>query len=155
MLKHGLSGTALIGLVVLLGTLFLIYHTVNPVYQTSLLTAGRGPVFFPRLLLGAIALLAVIVLVQAKPLDHDKLRPAVVLRTVAAIVCAGIYIQAITAVGFVISSILFALLMPIIMGYRRLTILIPLAAFYCVIVWYIFEKVFLIILPSSPWFDFF
>ena len=46
-----LTGSTLAAIAVLGAALFLLWHTFDPVYEPRFASAGRGPVFFPRILL--------------------------------------------------------------------------------------------------------
>lgn len=148
------SLATLIGGLVLLTTVYLLYHTFDAAYQTSMLTAGRGPVFFPRIVLGVMLVLSCIVVVEGlfeKNTGIPTMR--VVLVALAAIGLTGAYIFSMERAGFVISTLLFTCLLPFVLGYRNWPVVLVTAVIYTFAVWYIFEKLFLIILPSSPWFE--
>ena len=147
------SFSTVVGLLILLATAYLFFHTFDEVYQTSILTAGRGPVFFPRIILGAMALFSLIVIFEGLGAENDRLGLNALLVVLAAIVVTGGYIFSITWAGFVLPTMLFTFLLPFILGYRNWLIGLMVALIYTVAVWYIFEMVFLIILPSSPWFE--
>lgn len=147
------SWTAVIGGVALLVTGFLYYHTFDEAYTVSRLTAGRGPVFYPRILLAAMGLFAVLVIVEGlkeKPVSIVGAQPLVVLGTLG---LTGLYILSVTWAGFLISTVVFVFMLPWLLGYRNGPVIAAVAAVYPVVVWYMFEKVFRVILPSSPWFD--
>jgi putative tricarboxylic transport membrane protein len=151
--KSGLSVAMFTAAGILFAGIFLVWHTFDPAYETSFMTAGRGPVFYPRIILWAVLLLSIIVLVQARAESRDEEEPGPYGWTIAALVATGLYTLAITRIGFVISTLAFTVVLPWIMGYRRVPIILGLAVIYTFAVWYVFEEVFLIILPSSPWFD--
>ncbi len=144
---------SMIGGLILLATAFLFYHTFGEAYQTSILTAGRGPVFFPRIVLAAMALFSVIVIVEGMKEEDDApdFRTLLVIST--AIGLTGAYIFSIEWAGFVIPTMIFTFLLPFVIGYRKWLMSLSISIVYTLGVWYIFEKVFLIILPSSPWFE--
>ena len=148
-----MSWTTIIGLISLLITSFLLYHTFDEIYALSAVRTGRGPVFFPRIILALMFLLSIGVMIEGrketfKPISRDQL-----LVVVATLGLTGIYIYAITAAGFLISTIVFVFVLPWLLNYRNWKVIVIITIFYPVIVWYIFEKFFMIILPSSPWFD--
>lgn len=155
MLKGKLSVTTVTAAGILLATLFLIWHTFDPIYQVSFMTAGRGPVFFPRLVLSAMLLFSLIVLWEDRGKEAESHARGSYIRTIAALVTTGLYTLAITRIGFVFSTVIFSALLPWFMGYRRVSVILVLAVVYTLAVWYVFEKVFLIVLPSSPWFEIF
>lgn len=149
------SFSSVIGGLILLTTVFLIWHTFDDVYQTSILTAGRGPVFFPRIVLGAMAVFSLIVIVEGLGETSDPMRLNAFAAVGLAVALTGAYIFSISWAGFVIPTLLFTTLLPFILGYRKWKTVLTISVIYTLSVWYVFEKVFLIILPSSPWFEVF
>jgi putative tricarboxylic transport membrane protein len=149
------SFSSVIGGLILLTTVFLIWHTFDDVYQTSILTAGRGPVFFPRIVLGAMAVFSLIVIVEGLGETSDPMRLNAFAAVGLAVALTGAYIFSINWAGFVIPTLLFTTLLPFILGYRKWKTVLTISVIYTLSVWYVFEKVFLIILPSSPWFEVF
>jgi len=148
-----LSWTTIIGLISLLITTFLFYHTFDDIYALSAVTAGRGPVFFPRIILVLMLFLSVGVMIvgtkeEFKPISGEQL-----LVVVATLGLTGLYIYAISAAGFLLSTIVFVFLLPWLLNYRNWKVITIITICYPVAIWYIFEKFFMIILPSSPWFD--
>jgi hypothetical protein len=150
-----LSWTTVIGLVTLLVSIILFYHTFDDIYNISVVTAGRGPVFFPKILLSAIFLLSIGVIIEGFKEKFNPITGKQFLVVVATLGLTGLYIYAITAAGFLISTIIFVFILPWLLGYRDWKAIFVITTFYPVIVWYVFEKFFMIILPSSPWFDVF
>ena len=150
-----LSWTTVIGLVTLLLTIILFYHTLNDIYKVSVFTAGRGPVFFPQILLGAMLLLSIGVIIEGFKENLNPITGKQALLVAATLGLTGLYIYAITAAGFLISTIIFVFILPWLLGYRDGKAIFVITIFYPVTVWYVFEKFFMIILPSSPWFDIF
>lgn len=148
-----ISWTTIVGGVTLLVTAFLFYHTFDPAYDVSILTAGRGPVFFPRILLGLMFVLSVVVMVEGRLEAPRPVSGHQFLLVGATLAVTGLYIWGITAAGFLISTVAYVFVLPWLLGYRKALAIVLLAALYPVSVWYLFEKVFKIILPSSPWFD--
>ncbi|MCP5366396.1 MAG: tripartite tricarboxylate transporter TctB family protein [Hyphomicrobiales bacterium] len=147
------SWTTVVGGVTLLVTAFLFYHTFDPAYDVSILTAGRGPVFFPRILLGFMFVLSAVVLVEGRFEAPRAITRHQALLVGATLAVTGLYIWGITAAGFLISTVAYVFVLPWLLGYRNAVAIVLVTALYPVGVWYVFQKVFLIILPSSPWFD--
>ena len=150
-----LSFSSMIGGLILLATAYLFYHTFDAAYQTSLLTAGRGPVFYPRIVLAAMALFSVIVMAEGIGETEEYPTRRALLVVFAAIGLTGAYIFSISPFGFVIPTAFFTFLLPLVLGYRNVVVTLLIAVLYTAAVWYIFNEVFLIILPSSPWFEVF
>jgi putative tricarboxylic transport membrane protein len=149
------SFSSVIGGLILLTTAFLFWHTFNDVYQTSILTAGRGPVFFPRIVLGAMGLFSLIVVYEGLSEPSEAMSAQALLVLGAVVALSGAYIFTINWAGFVIPTLIFTSLLPFALGYFKWKTVLTLSVIYTFAVWYIFEKVFLIILPSSPWFEVF
>jgi hypothetical protein len=72
-------------------------------------------------------------------------------RMLLLIVATGIYCGLIGLLGFLIASVLFAFAVPLLLGRRDFLLLVTIALIYGVAVWLLFEKLFQIILPASPW----
>lgn len=150
-----LPWASVLGGLILLITVYLISHTYDDVYQTSLLTAGRGPVFFPRIVLAAMAVFSLVVILQGMAEQRTTLPWRHLLPIAATVAATGAYIAAIDVAGFLIATVVYTATLPWLLGYRRPLPVLLVALLYPVIVWFVFEKVFLIILPSSPWFEMF
>lgn len=154
------NGTTAVATLALGTALFLFWHTFDPAYDTAFAAAGRGPVFYPRILLGIIIVLAATIALQSlfrtagRPADAApkqagwRALPALL----AAIALTAGYVMAFSAAGYLLSTIAYALLLPLVFGYRNPLAIGAFALSYAVATWYLFEKVFLIILPKSPWF---
>jgi len=150
-----LSWTTVIGGAFFLTTAAFFFHTFDPAYNVSAVTAGKGPVFFPRILLVLMALFSLGVIWQGTREAFQPIARAQFYHALGAIALTGIYIFAITWAGFLISSVVFIFALPWVLNYRNLKVIAAITAVYPVATWYLFEKVFKIILPSSPWFDWF
>jgi putative tricarboxylic transport membrane protein len=148
-----LSGSSWVGAALLLGSALLWYETFDEAYQLSMSTSGRGPVFFPRMLLTGISLLALCVFLQGLREQADAIDRRAVKTTLAVMALTAAYIVAIEQAGFLLASIAYTALLPLLLGYRRVWISLPLALVFSLVAWYVFQELFLIVLPSSPWFD--
>ena len=130
----------------------LIVHTFDKAYNISVLTAGRGPVFFPRFVLAAMLLFSLLVIQTGIGKKPDPISMKSLLTVLGAIAVSGLYIGSIVTIGFLISTIAFSIVLPVLLGYRNWIVTIAAGVIYPIVVWYVFQKVFLIVLPSSPWF---
>jgi hypothetical protein len=87
---------------------------------------------------------------------HDDeplaLPPRETLLVLAVFTLTALYVAGILTVGFLFATIGFTFALPWLLGYRNPWVILALTAIYPVTVWYLFQKVFLIMLPSSPWF---
>lgn len=155
------TGSALVAAAALAAALFLLWHTFDPIYETSFATAGRGPVFFPRILLAIIALLSAGVVTQSLlrgNLAEDgstafEWRQMLSVALAAAV--TGLYLYLIYVIGYLLASIAFSFVLPLVFGYRRWFAIAVFAAVYATATWYVFEVIFRIVLPKSPWFIYF
>ena len=59
------NGTTAVATLALGTALFLFWHTFDPAYDTAFAAAGRGPVFYPRILLGIIIVLTAAIALQS------------------------------------------------------------------------------------------
>ncbi|MBZ8135159.1 tripartite tricarboxylate transporter TctB family protein [Afifella sp. IM 167] len=122
-------------------------------YQLSLMSHAMGPTFFPRIVLGAMVALGILVAVESLRGSAEKVDVSTAGRVVGIILVTVLYGAGIGLIGFLFSSFLFVLAASLMLGYRRIVVVLPVAAFYSVAVWYLFQEVLLIILPGSPWFN--
>ncbi len=148
-----LSWTTVIGGIALLLAAFLYYHTYDEAYVVSIVTAGRGPVFYPRIVLAVIVVLSLAVMYEGRNDEFAPFTLRQLLTVGATLALTGLYIFSIIAAGFLISTTAFVFALPWLLGYRNLLIIGAVTATYPIAVWYVFEKLFKIILPSSPWFE--
>jgi len=155
------NGTGLVACATLAASLFLLWHTFDPVYDTAFATAGRGPVFFPRILLAIMLALSVAVLIQSvtRPRDPETEYAALTRRDLLSVslaaVATAVYLYLIYVIGYLLASIAFSFVLPAVFGYRRWAVTAVFAAVYATTTWYVFEVVFRIVLPKSPWFIYF
>lgn len=116
---------------------------------------AMGPAFFPRIVLVLLVALALAALVEAmRGLVASRALPqrAMMFGMIAATIA---YVWLVGAVGFLLASVAFVAICPVVLGYRRWAVVVPLAAIYAVVVWYVFQRVLQIVLPNSPWFALF
>lgn len=155
------TGSALVAAATLAASLFLLWHTFDPSYETSFASAGRGPVFFPRILLVIIVLLSAAVMAQSLlrgQLAEDGSTPfewRQALSVALAAAVTGLYLYLIYVVGYLLASIAFSFVLPLVFGYRRWIAIAVFAAVYATVTWYVFEVIFHIVLPKSSWFIYF
>ncbi|MCC5968872.1 MAG: tripartite tricarboxylate transporter TctB family protein [Pararhodobacter sp.] len=112
---------------------------------------GRGPYFFPRLVLGVMALLLPFLVLRLVRSTRTLPERAPMIRLGAVIALTALYIAGLERIGFVASSIVYALAIPLLLGRRDLWLLVPVAVVYALVVWLLFERAFLIILPAGSW----
>ena len=146
------NGAACVAAATLTGSVFLFWHTFDPIYETSFAAAGRGPMFFPRILLGLMIALAAAVTLRAlagggAPIERRAVRPVLI-----AVALTAAYVFAIPNVGYLLATLAYALLLPPVFGDRKPVAVAGFALCYALATWFLFERVFLIVLPKSPWF---
>ncbi|MGD1876100.1 MAG: tripartite tricarboxylate transporter TctB family protein [Kiloniellaceae bacterium] len=155
------NGTSLVACATLAASIFLLWHTFDPVYDTAYVSAGRGPVFFPRILLIIMLTLSAAVFVQsairprAPEAGNTALTRRDLMSVLLAAVATGLYLYLIYVIGYLLASIAFSFVLPAVFGYRRWAVTAVFAAVYATATWYVFEMVFRIVLPKSPWFIYF
>lgn len=114
-------------------------------------SSGRGPFFFPRIVMALLLVLTPFLFMGLRS-GTRALPPARPLtRMLSLMLATAIYCYFIGILGFLISSVLFAIIVPVLLGRRDVGLLAPIALAYGAAVWLLFERVFLIILPASPW----
>lgn len=148
-----MSEMAVIGALALVVLVFFI-QTFEEISVFARASQGRGPFFFPRFVLGLLAVLLVLLAgllpgARRRSPELPALRPA--LRMASLIGATGLYCAAMPVAGFLWSSIVFAIVVPVILGRRDMLLLGVVAASYSVAVWLLFERVFLILLPGFSW----
>ncbi|GAB4392112.1 MAG: hypothetical protein Tsb0032_06500 [Kiloniellaceae bacterium] len=148
-----LAGSTLVAVATLAATLFLLWHTFDPIYESPIAGAGRGPVFFPRILLGLMVVFSLAVIGQSlKAPDDTGLAKGHLWPVVIAAVATGGYLYVIYLVGYLLATAAFSFVLPLVFGYRRWAVIAVFAAVYAGVTWYLFEVIFRIVLPKSPWF---
>lgn len=149
------TGTTIVAFVLLGISLFLMWHTFSPAYETAFATSGRGPVFFPRILLSIMIAFSLLVAGQSLTRDGSGLTWRRMAPVGLAALATAIYVYLITTIGYLFASVLFAFVLPLVFGYRRYLVTAAFAVIYAAATWYLFEMVFRIVLPKSPWFVYF
>jgi putative tricarboxylic transport membrane protein len=150
-----ISGTSLIGIVMALMAAWLIFHTFSDVYRLPYQASGRGPVFYPRIVLVCLLVFALAVIWEGRNEPGITLNWPVLIPVISVLAATGLYVVAIGSLGFLIATIGYTLALPVLLGYRKLPIVIAIAAIYPVAVWYLFDRIVQILLPASPWFEIF
>ena len=104
------------------------------------LARGMQPRVFPQLVLGLIAFLALIILVQAGPVERRARSTdwrTVVLTALACIGCVVIFEH----VGVIITLFLFGLLLPLLWGERRVGPVAIYAVVFPLLIWGLFRGI--------------
>lgn len=151
---RGPSWATLVGGVLLAVSIFFWIESLDEAYDVPATSAGRGPMFYPQILLAGWTVLALIVTLRGlrePPIGALRWRP--VLTVTGAMALTGLYVAGILHAGFLIATAGLALLLPPLLGYRNIAVILLFAAVFPVTTWWLFDRVFRIILPTSPWFD--
>ena len=104
------------------------------------LARGMQPKLFPQLVIGLIAVLGLIILVQAKPVDVRAGGTDwrnVVLTALACMACVLIFEH----VGVIITLFLFAVLVPFLWGERRVVPVVIYAVVFPLLIWGLFRGI--------------
>jgi putative tricarboxylic transport membrane protein len=115
---------------------------------SAFISQGMGPETFPRLVLGVIAGLAVLLAIQSRTQrepSHEKV-PAMVLYTAAALVG---FMLATLVLGMLASMALIVVGLGCLWGERRPVLLAGSAALLCVAIWAVFVRGFGVPLPTG------
>jgi hypothetical protein len=111
------------------------FTTTTPAAMMS----GMGAEFFPRLVLGAMAILAVCILfgVGNPPMDTPAAVPRIVVITVAVL---ATYIASVELLGMWIASFAVMMVLGRMWGERRLALLAASSAGMLAVVWFVFVR---------------
>ena len=122
----------------------------------------RNPIWpstFPKVLavLGIICALIVLVTAKVPPIkedeiDYRRLREYKLGQAAALVGLMVAYAFALRPLGFLLSTVLFLAVSGIVLGERKLHLLIPIAAVAAFFIWYLVEQVLGIFLRPWPWF---
>jgi putative tricarboxylic transport membrane protein len=147
-------GPLCVAFTLLAAAALLFADTFRDDYHLSRAGHAMGPAFFPRIVLACIGVMSVFVVIETLRQPAARVALAGLGRVIGLFSIAVAYGGAITLIGFTLASIIFVVAVAAALGYRRWVVVIPVAVIYAFSVWLLFEKVLLIILPSSPWFRF-
>jgi putative tricarboxylic transport membrane protein len=152
---------AIAGLVVLAASLFLFWATLG-LERHPMVPVGPG--FYPRLVLGATGLLA-LVLVASGVIAHRRARPAVPAApanyrlVAAAFAIFAVYVMALPFFGFRLATFAFLVAMPLALepprGLRRRWIVVLVVALVATVaIHLVFERYLHVLLPRGRWTEF-
>lgn len=141
------------GLVLTTIALILLWHTFDPVYQDRLAGLQFGPVFFPQLVLGLWLCLAAPLIVfvpvdlRQTLLENRKYLPVVFFGMLLLA-----YVWILPWLGYLLSTLAFALALQLIVGDRKPLSLLIWSVVLSIGSWAAFEHVLEIVLPAGKWF---
>ena len=130
----------------------LLLHTFDPHYEDMGIGAEFGPMFYPRILLVLWVGLSIGLVVEpflGKESDVPRQRWGRLV-VMLALVAACTFL--LTEIGFLFATVLFCLTASYFMGYRGPIGLVLTGLVFPFCTWYLFDKILLILLPTSPWF---
>lgn len=141
------------GAVMLAAAGLLWLETGKEAYQEGgVLGYGFDPAFFPRILIVLWSAAALLLILRSIAFWAEQAAAPRWGMAGLAVALTGLYVLLIGKIGFLFASMAFmALLMPL-MGYRRLPVILPVAVLFPIAVWYTFNFLLFIPLPTSPWF---
>lgn len=131
----------------LTGSLLLVYSYV---WGSDMSVGERfGPMFYPRFILWLWVLFAAGLSVEYWITSGGPL-PAVNKRSLlASIASVSASCALFEYLGFLITCILFCCAYPLLLGYRRIAIVVVSAVIFSVVTWYVFSFILLIALPEG------
>lgn len=130
----------------------LLVHTFDPHYQDMGIGAQFSPMFYPRILLVLWIGLSIGLIVEpflGGERDVPQQRWGMLFGMLALVAACTFLL---TAIGFLFASILFCLTASFYLGYRGPIGLVLTGLVFPFCTWFLFDKVLLILLPTSPWF---
>lgn len=136
----------------------LFVHTYTDAYAGAEIVGMSSPLIYPRVMLVAWVLLAVLGLIdsvaRAPELAEDEPERGRVLLTLVAIAIVVATTLSMRWIGFAPSMAAAMLTLGFLMGYRR-PVMLPLASIgFAFGIWYLFHHLLLIRLPVSPFLPF-
>lgn len=140
-----------VALIIVSVTAVFFVLTFGEVSAFARASAGRGPYFFPRVVLVLLLIVETVLLFSVFAPRHPDVGRRLPNRRMALLMAAtAAYCALIPLAGFLIASVIFGIFVPLLLGRRDYAVIVPVAVAYSVAVWWLFERVFLIILPASP-----
>ncbi len=135
-------------------------ESCSDTYQGSGAGLAQDAVFFPRLVIGAIAVLALslgvrTIMAGGRPTDHDPVaRPPWSWRRAGGLALACcVYVGLMPVIGFLLATLVFSLVTPAILGSRNSRVALLVALLFPAGAWLLFAWMIRIPLPVGqlPW----
>jgi putative tricarboxylic transport membrane protein len=136
-------------------SLALLYEGYRPKYEAGAGDYGFSPVFLPLILIYLWLLLSVLILLRGLAVRKNQAATGFVVvlyRPVIGFVLTAAYAFLMPQIGFFSSSVMYAFLFMVILGYRRLIPLVGVSLIFPLLMWYVFTFLLNVPLPVSPWF---
>ncbi len=126
-------------------------ESMSELYSPVGASIANDPVFYPRILLAVIAILAGTLFVSAWRTRQEPVRTASLHWRAAGtmMVAATLYVAAMPWLGFVASTAVFLAIAPVLMGFRRWVALALVAVVMPLVCWLVFVRLIRIPLPAA------
>ena len=143
---------SIIGLLLALGSAWYLWEAWRlPRFQLSVVVDAH---VFP-MVVGLVLLVCAIVLAarpeRSAPPEGFTWRSPLVWRAFALVGLGGSYALVLERVGFVISTFVFLLITPAVLGWRRWAVAAVVAGVFALGVQYLFDELLMVPLPSGVW----
>ncbi len=113
---------------------------------------GTGPAFFPRILMGAFIITGLLTILNGVRKKGNLLEPINKGKIFVFILITSVLFFSVSCLGFLFSVFPFLLVAMWVMGFRKKLLIVVISLIFSLSSWYLFNFVFEIILPTSPWF---
>ena len=150
-MKEGTSNIISGSVIILVGILLLL-ETTKPQYAGMPGGIGTGPAFFPRVLMCGFIITGMLTIINGLKHKGAKLPPINKIHLLLFISLTAAFFIAVPHFGFLLTAFPFLVTAMLLMGFRKKAVIMVIALCVSVISWYLFNFVFEIILPVSPWF---
>lgn len=108
-----------------------------------------GPMFYPRFILWAWVLLAMGLTVETLFAHSVQSQPVNKKALLASIASVAVCCALLPYLGFLVTCVLFCCAYPLLLGYRKIAVVIISAVLFSVATWYVFNSILLIALPEG------
>ena len=150
-MREGTSNLVSGSIIILLGIAMLL-ETTKAQYTGMGEGFGTGPAFFPRILMGAFIVTGFIILLSGIR-QKGKILESINKRKLSIfILITSVLFFSVPRLGFLFSAFPFLMVAMWVMGFRKKRWIVAISLVFSLCSWYLFNFVFEIILPTSPWF---
>jgi putative tricarboxylic transport membrane protein len=143
-----LRGDDHVGAVILVFCAVVVYLTTLFDEVPAMLSQGIPPTQFPRLLVGVIAVLVVMMVIQARTRRDPKKKPVPMVALMTAGILA-VFVAAIEWTGTISAIVMFCIALPILWGERRFGWIAAYAVVFPIAVYLLFVKVLEVRFPTG------
>ncbi len=138
------------GFMFLLAAMLFVYSFLHaPSADTH--GSSYGMMFYPRIILSLWGVLAAILFVNTAKAHAVSLKQTDWRSLGSSIAMVALACILLEYAGFLPACIIFCFFYPFALGYKRVAVLLPVSLLYAVALWFLFNKVLLILLPEIPW----